>query len=519
MSVKYIPPSKNVGESVHDINDNFETLDKQNEAIARTVANKADTTDVQNLAEQLNNKANTSDLDSKADKTSLASKVDNDQTGATELFDTLGESSTTPGTEDSFIVKSLNQYTRRPFTALLNWIKSNLAKVATSGSYNDLSDKPDIPTVDSSFSESGTNAVAGNVILSALNSKANKTELQALSNQVSNKADAEHTHAYLPLAGGTMDNDSTIKLPNANGRSATVKGNGVEFTMPTTDEGWASGIMFTKKDGTTRRGNIGAYGYNNELVYYFVGPVYNNPLVKILSTGQTTITSSTDPLILKRSVAGASSIKFENSNGALGWIGFDVLNGSIKRWDGAGTHEYAVLDTGNAFTTTVPKANGTASAGTANTVSRSDHVHPPQKNAETWNGLTDDTMTENTTDTRLMVLNGNKVQHRQIDTLPFLSSKDLSQSVLFTSSSDVKTATIDNLFTDYSLVWCQFVGSKTTHTHIIPLAYLKSKKSLVFKDGAVPFNILYVSDTQIRWFDVQASGAETYTSVTIVKII
>lgn len=140
-------------------------------------------------------------------------------------------------------------------------------------------------------------------------------------------------------------------------------------------------------------------------------------------------------------------------------------------------------------------------------------------NAVKWNGLTDDTMTENTTDTRLMVLNGNKVQHRQIDTLPFLSSKDLSQSVLFTSSSDVKTATIDNLFTDYSLVWCQFVGSKTTHTHIIPLAYLKSKKSLVFKDGDVPFNILYVSDTQIRWFDVQASGAETYTSVTIVKII
>lgn len=140
-------------------------------------------------------------------------------------------------------------------------------------------------------------------------------------------------------------------------------------------------------------------------------------------------------------------------------------------------------------------------------------------NATKWNGLTDDTMTANTTDTRLMVLNGSKVQHRQIDTLPFLSSSDLAQSVLFTSSLNVKTATIDNLFTDYSLVWCQFVGSKTTHTHIIPLAYLKSKKSLVFKDGDVPFNILYVSDTQIRWFDVQASGAETYTSVTIVKII
>lgn len=519
MSVKYIPPSKNVGESVHDINDNFETLDKQNEAIARTVAGKADTADVRNLAEQLNNKANTSDLDSKADKTSLASKVDNDQTGATELIDALGESNATPGTEDSFIVKSLNQYTRRPFTALLNWIKSNLAKVATSGSYNDLTNKPDIPTVDSSFSESGTNAVAGNVILSALNSKANKTELQALSNQVSNKADADHTHAYLPLAGGTMDDDSTIKLPYSNGRTATVKSNGIEFTMPTTNEGWASGLMFSKKDGTTRVGNIGAYGGNNTLEYYFIGPVYNNPLIKILPTGQTTIKSSTDPLILKRSVAGASSIKFENSNGALGWIGFDVLNESIKRWDGAGTHEYAVLDTGNAFTTTVPKANGTASAGTANTVSRSDHVHPPQKNAETWNGLTDDTMTANTTDTRLMVLNGNKVQHRQIDTLPFLSSKDLSQSVLFTSTTNTTSATITGLFANYSLVWFQVVGSKTTHTHILPLAYLKSKGSLTFKDSGTPINILYVSDTQIRWFEYQGQGAETYTSVTIVKII
>lgn len=140
-------------------------------------------------------------------------------------------------------------------------------------------------------------------------------------------------------------------------------------------------------------------------------------------------------------------------------------------------------------------------------------------NATAWNGLTDDTMTANATDTRLMVLNGNKVQHRQIDTLPFLSSDDLTQSVLFTSSSNVKTATIDNLFTDYSLVWCQFVGSKTTHTHIIPLAYLKSKGSLTFKDSGTPINILYVSDTQIRWFEYQGQGAETYTSVTIVKII
>ena len=140
-------------------------------------------------------------------------------------------------------------------------------------------------------------------------------------------------------------------------------------------------------------------------------------------------------------------------------------------------------------------------------------------NATTWNGLTDDTMTANTTDTRLMVLNGNKVQHRQIDTLPFLSSSDLAQPVLYTSTTTTTSATITGLFANYSLVWFQVVGSKTTHTHILPLKYLKSKGSLTFKDSGTPINILYVSDTQIRWFEYQGQGAETYTSVTIVKII
>lgn len=139
--------------------------------------------------------------------------------------------------------------------------------------------------------------------------------------------------------------------------------------------------------------------------------------------------------------------------------------------------------------------------------------------ATKWNGLTDDTMTANTTDTRLMVLNGSKVQHRQIDTLPFLSSDDLAQPVLYTSTTTTASATITNLFANYSLVWFQVVGSKTTHTHILPLAYLKSKGSLTFKDSGTPINILYVSDTQIRWFEYQGQGAETYTSVTIVRII
>ena len=93
-----------------------------------------------------------------------------------------------------------------------------------------------------------------------------------------------------------------------------------------------------------------------------------------------------------------------------------------------------------------------------------------------------------------------------------------AQTVLYTSTTNTTSATITGLF-DYSLIWLQVVGSKTTHTHILPLAYLKSKGSLTFKDSGTPINILYVSDTQIRWFEYQGQGAETYTSVTIVKII
>lgn len=94
-----------------------------------------------------------------------------------------------------------------------------------------------------------------------------------------------------------------------------------------------------------------------------------------------------------------------------------------------------------------------------------------------------------------------------------------AQTVLFTAESDVKSATIDGLFTKYTLIWAQFVGSKTTHTHIVPLAYLKSKGSLMFKDSGIAFNIIKDSDTSIRWFEYQGQGAESYTSVTIVKII
>lgn len=83
----------------------------------------------------------------------------------------------------------------------------SLATVATSGSYNDLTDKPTIPassTVDSELSSASTNPVQNKVINAALNSKADSSMLSA----------------YLPLAGGACT--GSVSAPNFQTGSAAA---------------------------------------------------------------------------------------------------------------------------------------------------------------------------------------------------------------------------------------------------------------------------------------------------------
>ena len=58
--------------------------------------------------------------------------------------------------------------------------KPSLATVATSGSYSDLSNKPTIPSVDSSLSNSSTNPVQNKVIYTALGNKAESSSLASV---------------------------------------------------------------------------------------------------------------------------------------------------------------------------------------------------------------------------------------------------------------------------------------------------------------------------------------------------
>ena len=54
---------------------------------------------------------------------------------------------------------------------------SSLKTVATSGSYNDLTNKPTIPTVDTTLSTTSTNAIQNKAVATALNTKANSSDV------------------------------------------------------------------------------------------------------------------------------------------------------------------------------------------------------------------------------------------------------------------------------------------------------------------------------------------------------
>lgn len=320
-------------------------------------------------------------IDNNSQWTKINSKADNTAEGATALLGNLSESTTAPGDEDEVIIKNLNQYTRRPLTKLFDWIKANLAKVATSGSYSDLKDKPTIPKAETTL---------------------------------------------------TSENLNDIKTPgfynSAGGNKVTNKPSGADaFGLVVVH--CASGAFYTQ-------------------ILYTNATSYRRYCVKG-TWGSWTLDKFTDTTYT-----------------------------SLK-------NPYALTLQGNGTTLT----NGTYDGSAAKTV----NITPANIGAAS--------STHNHDNTYLK------------------KSAVTSQSVIYTSTTSANSATITGLFTNYSLIWLQVVGSKTTHTHIVPLAYLKSKGSLMFKDSGVPFNIIKDSDTSIRWFEYQGQGAETYTSVTIVKII
>lgn len=98
--------------------------------------------------------SSTNPVQNKVVNSALADKSNTNHThDLSTMINTLSIGGSTPTDEDYFISQyvgggtTTTTYHRRPVKALLEYIKKGLAKVATSGSYNDLSNKPTIPSV------------------------------------------------------------------------------------------------------------------------------------------------------------------------------------------------------------------------------------------------------------------------------------------------------------------------------------------------------------------------------------
>ena len=99
-------------------------------------------------------------------------------------------------------------------------------------------------------------------------------------------APSSHTHPYLPLSGGTMNDGSTIKLSSYGNRFLTISGNAINADMSNTTGGWAgtfAGVKDPAGDTTTM---LGWYGGTGGLTHIFMGGTYSDPYMKMTKAGE-----------------------------------------------------------------------------------------------------------------------------------------------------------------------------------------------------------------------------------------
>ena len=142
---------------------------------------------------------------------------------------------------------------------------TGLAKVATSGSYTDLSNKPTIPVIDSALSATSTNGLQNKVIKTALDRKANSSHTHTKSQITDFPA-----LATVATSGSYTDLANKPAIPTVNNATLTIQKNGTtvktftanasanvtaNITVPTkvseltNDSGYITGVSWNSVSG------------------------------------------------------------------------------------------------------------------------------------------------------------------------------------------------------------------------------------------------------------------------------
>lgn len=152
-----------------------------------------------------------------------------------------------------------------------------------------------IQVVNLSGSQALTNKTYNGYTLAAACAKGVDTTVKSgSSNLITSGGVSTALGSYLPLAGGTMNNDAKINIPySTDGRIGILTPSGYKFKIPS-NVGFAMGeAWYTDEDLSNNLGGIGAYGTANDISYFYVGGTYNDPLLKVnKSDGNVTAKSS-----------------------------------------------------------------------------------------------------------------------------------------------------------------------------------------------------------------------------------
>ena len=157
-----------------------------------------------------------------ATETYVQNKIAEVVNSAPGTLDTLNELAQALGNDPNFATTMATELGKKANTA-------NLATVATSGSYNDLSDTPTIPSVGNGTLTIQKNGTSAGTFTA--NATTNKTINITVPTKVSELTDDVVKGKYLPLTGGTMTgniniNNKTItnlKTPTADTEAANKK--------------------------------------------------------------------------------------------------------------------------------------------------------------------------------------------------------------------------------------------------------------------------------------------------------
>lgn len=181
---------------------------------------------------------------------------------------------------------------------------SSLHKVATSGSYNDLTNKPTIPTKTSQLTNDSGFKTTDNNTTYSLSKSGSTITLTGSDGSTSSVTDSNST-SYLPLSGGSMNTDAKIKLSQWGTRFLTLSGNSIDADMSNETGGWAGNFASVKDPSGATTTMLGWYG-GTSLTHIFMGGTYSDPAMKMTPAGQFTFKNT--PKVGNTNVALESSL-------------------------------------------------------------------------------------------------------------------------------------------------------------------------------------------------------------------